>query len=290
MHPHPEPFGGGRHGRGRGAATYQHQDWTGRSVYPQDAEDLKAHKWFRDIPWDRLSQIAPPFVPRLAGCEDTHYFDEEESISDWSSSHPDPSSTETEDLASSNPLLASNSPTVNSYRGGPITSPSLGGQRRRSPERAAAMHAQLAQFPRHMRGLLGQFVASPYDSTKLKRVDREIELATDADARLCAAMKAFVRLYGRRERKRPRDRLLRDRKTRDVVLDVRRQTAFMGYTYRRIGECCDGTYEDEVGVWGVGAGGSSSGMGGDAKGKGKGKANNGAELASYRAWCQGRAG
>lgn len=296
MHPEPLVFGKGRHRRA-------YQDWTGRSVYPQDAEDLKAHKWFRDIPWDRLSQISPPFVPQLSGCEDTHYFDEEESISDWSESQPEPS-TDTEDLAS-NPLFAGSS-NANSFRGAPLLPrPAI----YRSPERTAAMQAQLAQFPRGTRAMLAQFVSAPYDSAKLKRADREIETVTTAETasgeatpearqHLCDAMKAFVRLYGRRERKRPRDRLLRDRGTRDAVLDVRKQTAFMGYAYRRIPECGGGGNNNYYGGWGDGdevgvdneaARGRSDGRG-KGKGKGKGEAMDGAaDLASYRAWCPGRA-
>ncbi|OTB13993.1 hypothetical protein K445DRAFT_354930, partial [Daldinia sp. EC12] len=157
----PEPaLGRSRHRRGGG-----YQDWTGRSVYPHDGEDIKAHKWFRDIPWDRLQHIPPPFVPQLSGCEDTHYFDEEEPISDWSESQPE-ASTETEGLA------------------------------------------RIAAFPRHVRGAVGQFVSTPYDSAKLKRMDREIEMMVLPDgAELCEEMKAFIRTFGRRERKRPRDRL-----------------------------------------------------------------------------------
>ncbi|OTA92056.1 hypothetical protein M434DRAFT_45196, partial [Hypoxylon sp. CO27-5] len=188
INPDPSPIGRGRHRRG-------YQDWTGRAVYPHDGEDIKAHKWFRDIPWDRLQYISPPFVPQLSGCEDTHYFDEEEPISDWSESVPETSS-EIEDLAL-NPLIAG------------------------------------TMFPRHVRGVIGQFVSVPYDSAKLKRMDHEID-AMAPNTELCDAMKAFVRAFGRRERKRPRDRLLRDRNTKGPVLEVRKQTAFMGYTYRRI--------------------------------------------------------
>ncbi|KAI0486053.1 kinase-like protein [Xylaria cf. heliscus] len=176
------------------------RDTRGRSVYPHDAEDIKAHKWFRDIPWDQLHLITPPFVPQIAGVEDTHYFDEEEPISDWSDSCSD----DDEDT---------------------------------DPQKTAAMQAQLASFPRHTRGMLAQFVASPYDSTRLKRMDREINALMAASftqaALLADQMKAFVRAFGRRERKRPRDRLLRDRKTKATVLRIRKQTAFLGYTFRR---------------------------------------------------------
>ncbi|KAI0432129.1 kinase-like domain-containing protein [Xylaria sp. FL1042] len=228
QHPLMVPSPGRGHGRGR-RQQQQQRDGRGRSVYAHDAEDIKAHKWFRDIPWDQLHLITPPFVPRIASVEDTHYFDEEEPISDCA-------------------------------------------------QKMAAMQAQLAAFPRHVRGILAQFVASPYDSTRLKRMDREINALAAAstpipipipnttppgiaststsisaaqqqqqqqspspaavaayfpESALADQMKAFVRAFGKRERKRPRDRLLRDRRTKATVLEVRKQTAFLGYTFRR---------------------------------------------------------
>ncbi|KAI1461633.1 kinase-like protein [Annulohypoxylon moriforme] len=256
----PSQSGRGRHRRG-------YQDWTGRAVYPHDGEDIKAHKWFRDIPWDRLQQIPPPFVPQLSGCEDTHYFDEEEPISDWSESEPETTSEMEELSLSVNPLnvgsIASGLPSPPLPRVAPY----------RSPEKIAAMQAQIATFPRYVRGVIGQFVSVPYDSAKLKRIDHEIE-ATAPDAEMCEAMKAFVRGYGRRERKRPRDRLLRDRNTKAMVLEVRKQTAFMGYPYQRMKEC------NPLAV---------AGWNGIEDGKGKGKSNDSAELASYRAWYHARA-
>ncbi|KAI1101114.1 kinase-like protein [Jackrogersella minutella] len=251
-----------------------YQDWTGRAVYPHDGEDIKAHKWFRDIPWDRLQQVAPPFVPQLSGREDTHYFDEEEPISDWSESQPETTTgsetTTTEDLLSANPLAAAGH-LPSGARAAPY----------RSAEKAAVMQAQLAMFPRGVRGVVGQFVSIPYDAAKLKRMDREVEAMAAPDAALADAMKAFVRAYGRRERKRPRDRLLRDRNTRATVLDVRRQTAFMGYTYQRRREC-----DNPLMV----AAGDDGDDGDDDEGKGKAKVRDTAEMASYRAWYHARAG
>jgi hypothetical protein len=54
------------------------------------------------------------------------------------------------------------------------------------------------------------------------------------DAGHRSMLKRFVRLFGRKERKRPRDRLLRDRRTKKMVMEVRKQTAFLGYTWRRM--------------------------------------------------------
>lgn len=62
------------------------RDFAGRYVFPYDAEDIKAHKWFRHIPWERLHELEPPLVPKLRSVDDTHYFDDGGSVSDGSES------------------------------------------------------------------------------------------------------------------------------------------------------------------------------------------------------------
>jgi hypothetical protein len=217
--------------------------------------------------------ITPPFVPQIDNVEDTHYFDEEEPISDWSEScSSDNSDSETEVPLEANTLVAAVDAMNLSLFAPPIPAPHAAAMHnahpstaiRRSPQKLTAMHAQLAAFPRHARGVLAQFVASPYDSTRLKRMDREIDALVgtnsgaisvsaqqppstpssasaaaitmpyqDINVMLGDQMKAFIRTFGRRERKRPRDRLLRDHRTKATVLEVRKKTAFLGYTFRR---------------------------------------------------------
>lgn len=43
-------------------------------VYPDDAADIKAHPFFRGIPWNELHLVHPPMIPRVRGWEDTRYF------------------------------------------------------------------------------------------------------------------------------------------------------------------------------------------------------------------------
>ena len=56
--------------------------YVGQYVYPDDAEDIKLHLYFRNIRWETMLERRPPFVPRVDGWEDTKYFDEETPISD----------------------------------------------------------------------------------------------------------------------------------------------------------------------------------------------------------------
>lgn len=167
--------------------------YTGRYVFPDDAEDIKAHRWFRNVPWDRLQTLSPPFVPRLHTAEDTHYFDESEPIEDWSESAQIP------------PVL--------------------------SPEDVRTI---LIDFRESVQNLAMQLVVVPYDPSRLRHIDQQISAVPHLEMEEKEVLKQFVRLYGRKEQKRPRDKLLRDDQTRDVVMNVRKQTAFQGYTWRRM--------------------------------------------------------
>ncbi|TGO51637.1 hypothetical protein BCON_0157g00180 [Botryotinia convoluta] len=166
-------------------------DYAGRYVYPNDGEDIKAHKWFRDIQWDRIHLMPPPFIPNIKSMDDTHYFDEEEPISDFSES------------------VASVQPTVQQ-----ITD-------------------ALKPFNREIQILATGFIERPHDTVRLKRVEKEIDQFAMRDEEK-EYLKRFVRTFGKKERKRPRDRLLRDKEIAPKILELRKKGAFLGYTYRRI--------------------------------------------------------
>jgi protein-serine/threonine kinase len=169
----------------------RHQDYAGRYVYPNDAEDIKAHKWFRDVQWDRLHLMTPPFIPNIKSMDDTHYFDEEDPISDFSDS------------------VSAPQPTVQQIA------------------------EALKPFNREIQILATGFIERPHDSVRLKKVEKEIDQFVMREEEK-EYLKTFVKTFGRKERKRPRDRLLRDRSIAPMVLELRKKGAFLGYTYRRI--------------------------------------------------------
>ncbi|TGO56295.1 hypothetical protein BOTNAR_0226g00070 [Botryotinia narcissicola] len=166
-------------------------DYAGRYVYPNDGEDIKAHKWFRDIQWDRFHLMPPPFIPNIKSMDDTHYFDEEEQISDFSES------------------VASVQPTVQQIADA------------------------LKPFNREIQILSTGFIERSHDTVRLKRVEKEIDQFAMRDEEK-EYLKRFVRTFGKKERKRPRDRLLRDKEIAPKILELRKKGAFLGYTYRRI--------------------------------------------------------
>ncbi|KAK3181361.1 hypothetical protein K4F52_007375 [Lecanicillium sp. MT-2017a] len=167
-------------------------DVFGRHVFPDDAEDIKGHRWFRELAWDRLHSTSPPFIPRITSQDDTQYFNESEPLEEFSDSYASAYAT---------------------------------------PE---AVEAALKGLPPVMQEMALQLIAEPYDSSKLRQIDFEIETAGLFSRQEQEILKQFGRLYGHKLHKRPRDRILRDRKLRDVVMDVRKTSAFAGYTWRRM--------------------------------------------------------
>lgn len=134
--------------------------------------------------------MVPPFVPEIHSLEDTHYFDEEDPIPDFSES------------------VTNITPTVDDIA------------------------AALKPFNREIQILATGFIEKPHDTVRLKKVEKEIDNFHMCDEQK-DYLKAFVKHYGRKEGKRPRDKLLRDRETAPKVLELRKKGAFLGYTYRR---------------------------------------------------------
>ncbi|KND90226.1 Serine/threonine-protein kinase cbk1 [Tolypocladium ophioglossoides CBS 100239] len=168
-------------------------DFFGRFVFPDDAEDIKAHRWFKNFPWDRIHTISPPFIPHITSIEDTHYFDESEPIEDFSASSPSTVDVTPDDV-----------------------------------------RTILHEFRTYVQNIAIDLISAPYDSARLRSADHRIDSVFKLTLNERKVLKHFIRMYGRKERKRPRDILLRDESTKDVAMDVRKETAFMGYAWRRI--------------------------------------------------------
>lgn len=105
-------------------------------------------------------------------------------------------------------------------------------------KKRVARDAHLAEaldgFDRNIQQAVQSWLALPYDTVRL----RNFELQVDAEPGLRSserdALKGIVRVYGKKEKKRPRDRLLRDPSTKKAVLEERKKTAFLGYDWHRI--------------------------------------------------------
>lgn len=269
-----------------------YRDFAGRFVFPYDAEDIKAHRWFKGVPWDRLHELGPPFVPAIRSKEDTQYFDEEEPITDWSESEsesdsgddevssplpelevvstpikmqaggdgpvasvenitniseimvPDhessiitsfsfmPPSPPDSNPPSSPPKYATPNNNANANANDPPTPPQ---SNRKKGKREAGLVEALRPFSPSIQDVVRQWLDTPYDSVRLRDMEGRIDAEPGLRSYDRDALKTVVRVFGKKERKRPRDRLLRDKKTKKVVLEERKKTAFLGYTWRRLG-------------------------------------------------------
>lgn len=168
-------------------------------------------------------------MPQIRGTEDTRYFeDDEEPISDWSSTQP---SSEDGGVDGDGAADAGNGGGGGAGKGA--------AERPRQPvlTRQQAREAEMTMYLRGFRSsvqrMARQWVALPYDSLRLRNIDYAIEQLPGLTPDEREGLRGFVRRYGRRERKRPRDKLLRDRETKGVVLELRKRNAFLGYTWRR---------------------------------------------------------
>jgi protein-serine/threonine kinase len=222
------------HGSETSMAGGKPRDAAGRYVFPADAEDIKAHRWFKGVPWQHLHQLKPPFVPTIRTDDDTHYFEEEEPISDWGESSE--SSDEEADLPEAGEGMPAPEPDNQTPR---PTPPSWAASLQARPRKSRKpQHEDVDALMGGLRDSVQDFamrsVAQRYDTVRLRNIDAEIHEYPDLTAGQRDFLRQFVRTFGRKERKRPRDRLLRDRKTKHVVMDVRKRTAFLGYTWRRM--------------------------------------------------------
>ncbi|EHK17563.1 uncharacterized protein TRIVIDRAFT_123748, partial [Trichoderma virens Gv29-8] len=168
-------------------------DAYGRYVFPDDAEDIKAHRFFKSVPWDTLHNTAPPFVPHINSLEDTHYFDESEPLDD-----------RVESVAEKAGLTDDEVRWV------------------------------LREFRPSIQNVAIRMIHTPYDSGALRSRDLEIDSMgafLDEEKEL---LKRFMREYGRRVPKRPRDIILRDDSMKGMAMEVRKQSAFMGYAWHSV--------------------------------------------------------
>ncbi|KAM7223209.1 Protein kinase-like domain containing protein [Rhypophila decipiens] len=229
-------------------------DFAGCYVFPQDAEEIKAHKWFSDISWEQLHQTKPPLVPHLSAQDDTRYFDDEEDISDWSetgSSEDDSQGEECEQrgLNDENQLYPGAPPSSSpSYFNAPRPPrptldsnhnvaggiPQVKEQPALSRQRLEEAQMALRAFRPSVQQWTLEAIAQPYDLNRLRDLDCRIDRIHGLGMAEKTMLRQFLRVFGRKDRRRARDRLLRDQNTKGIVMEERKRNAFVRYTWRRM--------------------------------------------------------
>ncbi|EME42181.1 hypothetical protein DOTSEDRAFT_36105 [Dothistroma septosporum NZE10] len=191
-----------------------------RHVYPNGAEEIKNHKFFHGIPWSQLHMMAPPFVPRVKQNQSiTKYFeDEKDIISDESSSYmsiKDKISREQLDRGLSEEDLA----TVLGHH-----YPRWKADRTKIEKHELGLDEcsddELQRIKEHFGNQFEHWRAERLVEVAEARIEQGIEDAPPG-------------VRQKKERKRARDKMLRDPTVGKQCMELRKRGAFFGYTYRR---------------------------------------------------------
>ncbi|KAG8169290.1 hypothetical protein KVR01_000035 [Diaporthe batatas] len=178
------------------------QAFTDRFVFPYDAEDIKAHKWFKGVPWERLHELDPPFVPLLRSTDDTQYFDDDKPITDLSDSDDDddqddamPTPETREAGQSSVTPKAPATPVV--VPAGPVagtaTAVAASSASKKRAEREALLAKTLAPFNSGIQVAVRSWLKVPYDSLRLRNFENQVDDEPGLRATERDTLKALVR-------------------------------------------------------------------------------------------------
>ena len=198
-------------------------------VYPNDAEDIKDHHFFRNIPWDDLHKRKPPFVPRVRNWEDTKYFDSDDMISDMSDSSDDtPPMVKEAALAQQEHMPATNGDDIRMNGAGSRVSQHHQEDQKIIPSAGLEMLKVGEQY-------IQPLIPNPL-RPKVHSQTTGASHGTTVVAN-CAYTENMIRYEKpkkrRKEKKRPRDKILRDAGCAKTALELRKRGAFLGYGYRR---------------------------------------------------------
>lgn len=181
-------------------------NFAGRHVYPDDAEEIKNHPFFRGLKWDELHMMKAPYVPTLPTKDCTKYFDmEDHHISDGES-------FDTSDSCSASDC--------SSHCGTPRT--------------------RLTRYYQNLFSAAGGFENWVRFSAMENGISAEHFMALE-DKKIAVMYHGFRDRYElrkkRKERRknlpRARDLILRDPATKKAALMMRKKGAFWGYEYRK---------------------------------------------------------
>lgn len=180
-------------------------------VYPNGAEDIKAHEFFKGIPWTRMHLMPPPWVPRVRENQSlTKYFEDEKEII------TDESSTSLQEHASPE-----------------LTSAALGVEYefwKAEREWQEKLELGLEGCADGELDRVKDHYGARYGEWKAARIQEVANLRAKSHERVDLTQ---IVAKPKKERKRPRDRALRDPSVGRKVMELRKKGAFFGYTYRR---------------------------------------------------------
>ncbi|KAL1310911.1 hypothetical protein AAFC00_001138 [Neodothiora populina] len=195
------------------------QGLIGRHVYPNGAEEIKAHPFFSGIPWDQMHLTRPPFIPNVREHQSiTKYFEEEHDIVTDDSSSYTSMKDNVDSTASETQIKDFMGHHYDKWRA----------ERRRREKAELGLH----EYPDDQYEVLKDRMGHRFEHFRAQRIlevrRSQLNKGIDPDAALAATTNKKPK-----EMKRPRDKMLRDPDIAKVVMKLRKKGAFLGYTYRR---------------------------------------------------------
>ncbi|OQO11649.1 hypothetical protein B0A48_03376 [Cryoendolithus antarcticus] len=187
-----------------------------KHVYPNDAEEIKAHPFFRGVHWTDRHRMQPPFIPRIREKQSiTKYFeDEKDIVSDESSTY-----------ASLREKLANE---TEETKVAAMLGPAYFSRWRADRLAEEKRDLGFEEITDEELQAIKEHYGSSYLGWKSERI-----ACVFAERMEKAEPPAYSVPKARKEKKRPRDKMLRDPKMGKEVMEIRKQKAFFGYTYRR---------------------------------------------------------
>ncbi|KAK5115782.1 hypothetical protein LTR62_000871 [Meristemomyces frigidus] len=193
-----------------------------RHVYANGAEEIKSHRFFHGIPWSQMHLMQPPFVPRVRENQSiTKYFeDEKDIVTDDSSSYM--SIKERLELEEGDHVIEDDRAREVLGKRYYVKWVAEGIEReKRELGIEPCSDGELQRIKEHL--------GVDYAKWKVERVRQVAEELEMHGLDPTAAGKKGTK----KERKRARDKLLRDPEVGRTVMEIRKRGAFWGYTYRR---------------------------------------------------------
>lgn len=204
------------------------------------AEEIKAHKFFHGLAWSQLHLSQPPFVPKVKENQSiTKYFEDEKDILSDDQSSSTSCTTTTVSLKDQPHHLDDDADADETHVEatlGPIHFSRWKASRLAQEKFALGIEDCSDTELSRIRGFFGK----EFEKWKAERVVQVAEERAAAAAAAVAGMEKKTITTGdkkstkpRKEKKRPRDKLLRDPVVARKVMEMRKKNAFFGYTYRR---------------------------------------------------------
>lgn len=230
-----------------GPADKASKNYQGRHVYTDDADDIKAHPWFKNTIWTQIHQKRPPFVPKIKGWEDTKYFDDDESVGDTGTSSSEEEEVGPTPVLSPAKMLQVAEPQQvpkvfeNAVDNATNLDHCIGGHHQEDqhivPSSTTKVNDLIGeQNQKELQAVQVREQPSTF-ITRLNRHSSTPSLQPQLDGGAATqetqheANQKAKKL--KREKKRPRDKILRDPTTAKIALNMRRRGAFLGYAYRK---------------------------------------------------------